>query len=172
MRNTSTIDKLVAEIDQAQGEGKLGDPTSYKEFTAHLSLPTSRDKRSKAHPPQHLLLFERHVPPGGVEICNRHIPAGRIVGVNAWVVHRGPFRIPEPEKFLPERRIESGAERLKELEASFFAVGTGSKDVYWEKLQLGGNGYDCAAIVEDSQCIFGRSGEGVGGAQQMVSHLA
>lgn len=52
VRNTSTMDKLVAEIDQAQGEGKLGDPTSYKEITAHLSLPTSRDQRSNAHPPQ------------------------------------------------------------------------------------------------------------------------
>ncbi|KAF6222060.1 hypothetical protein HO133_001146 [Letharia lupina] len=99
---------------------------NYKEFTAHFVG----------------LLLERHVPPGGVEICNQHIPAGRIVGVNAWVMHRDPFVFPEPEKFLPERRIESGAERLKEMEASFFAVGTGSKDVYWEKLQLGGCGYD------------------------------
>lgn len=96
---------------------------------------------TRIHPSVGLLL-ERHVPPGGVEICNQHIPAGRIVGVNAWVMHRDPVVFPEPEKFLPERRIESGAERLKEMEASFFAVGTGSKDVYWEKLQLGGCGYD------------------------------
>ena len=136
MRNPSTMDRLVNEIDQAQRDGKLGDPISYKESTTHLPYLQAVIKEAMRVHPSIGLLLERHVPHGGVDICNQHIPAGTIVGVNAWVVHRDPVVFPEPERFLPERWIESGAERLKEMAASFFAFGAGSRTCIGKNFSL------------------------------------
>ena len=136
MRNPSKMDKLVAEIDQAHGQGKLGNPISYKESTTHLPYTQAVIKEALRIHPSVGLLLERHVPSGGIEICGQRIPAGTIVGVNAWVVHRDPVVFPEPEQFLPERWIESGAEKLKEMEASFFAFGAGSRTCIGKNISL------------------------------------
>ena len=136
MRNPSKMDKLVAEIDLAQAQGKLGNPISYKESTTHLPYTQAVIKEALRIHPSVGLLLERYVPPGGVDICNQHIPGGTIVGVNAWVVHRDPVVFPEPEKFLPERWIESGADKLKEMEASFFAFGAGSRTCIGKNISL------------------------------------
>ena len=127
MRNPSKKDKLVAEIDQAQSEGKIGDPISFKESTTHLPYTQAVIKEAMRMHPSVALPLERHVPPGGVELCNQRIPAGTIVGVNAWVVQHDPKIFPDPDDFIPERWIESGPERLKEMEASFFAFGAGNR---------------------------------------------
>lgn len=127
MRNSFKTDKLVAEIDEAQRQGKLGYPISYKESTTHLPYTQAVIKEAMRLHPSVGLLLERYVPPGGIEICNQHIPAGTVVGVNPWVVHRDPVVFPDPEVFLPERWIESEADKLKEMEAGFFNFGAGSR---------------------------------------------
>ena len=43
---------------------------------------------------------------------------------------------PKPDCFLPERWIESGADRLKEMEASFFAFGAGSRTCIGKNISL------------------------------------
>ena len=136
MRNPSKMEKLIAEIDHAQGQGKLGNPISYKESTTHLPYTQAVIKEALRIHPSVGLLLERYVPLGGVDICNQHIPGGTIVGVNAWVVHRDPVVFPEPEKFLPERWIESGADKSKEMEASFFAFGAGSRTCLGKNISL------------------------------------
>ena len=120
MRNPSTMDKLLDEIDQAQADGKLSNPISYKESITHLPYLHAVIKEAMRIHPSLGLLLERHVPQGGVHICNHHIPAGTIVGINPWVVHHDPV-------VFPERWIESGGEKLKEMEAAFFNFGAGSR---------------------------------------------
>ena len=127
MRNPSKMTKLVAEVDRAREGGQLGDPISYKDSITHLPYTQAVIKEGMRIHPSVGLLLERHVPPGGIDICNQHIPAGTIVGVNAWVVHHDPVVFPEPDKFLPERWIESEPDELKRMEASFFAFGAGSR---------------------------------------------
>ena len=136
MRNPSKMDKLVAEIDRAQAQGKLGNPISYKESTTHLPYTQAVIKEALRIHPSIGLLLERYVPPGGVDICKQHIPSGTIVGVNPWVVHHDPVVFPGPEKFLPERWIENGADKLKEMEASFFAFGAGSRTCIGKNISL------------------------------------
>ena len=136
MRNPSKMAKLLAEIDSAQREGRLGDTISYRESTTHLPYTQAVIKEAMRIHPSVGLLLERHVPPGGVDICNRHIPAGTIVGVNAWVVQHDPNVFPDPEEFVPERWIESGAEELKAMEASFFAFGAGSRSCLGKNISL------------------------------------
>ena len=136
MRNPSTMDKLLHEIDQAQRDGKLSNPISYKESTTHLPYLHAVIKEAMRIHPSLGLLLERHVPQGGVHICNQHIPAGTIVGINPWVVHHDPVVFPEPETFLPERWIESGNEKLKEMEAAFFNFGAGSRTCIGKNFSL------------------------------------
>lgn len=136
MRNPSKMTKSVAEIDRAQKGGQIGDPISYKDSTTHLPYTQAVIKEAMRIHPSVGLLLERHVPPGGVEICERHIPAGTIVGVNAWVVHHDPAVFPEPDKFHPERWIESGPDELKRMEASFFAFGAGSRTCIGKNFSL------------------------------------
>lgn len=136
MRTPSAMVKLVDEIDQAQRDGKIGDLIKYKESIVHLPYTQAVIKEGLRIHPGVGHLLERHVPRGGLDICNQHIPAGTIVGVNAWVVHRDPAVFPEPDKFLPERWIESGSEKLRQMEASFFAFGAGSRTYIGKNFSL------------------------------------
>ena len=136
MRNPSTMDKLVNEIDQTQKDGKLSNLISYKESTTHLPYLHAVIKEAMRIHPSLGLLLERHVPQGGVHICNQHIPAGTIVGINPWVVHHDPVVFSEPEKFLPERWIKSRSEKLKEMEAAFFNFGAGSRTCIGKNFSL------------------------------------
>ena len=82
------------------------------------------------------LLLERHVPPGDAQICGQHIPGGTIVGITAWVLQYDQVVYPEPEKLIPERRLESSEEQLKQMGQSFFAFDAGSRTCIGKNILL------------------------------------
>ncbi|KAK0119669.1 hypothetical protein ONS95_011106 [Cadophora gregata] len=127
--------KLVSEIDTAASIGQLSDPPSYREASRLPYLNAVIKESLRIHPSVGLLL-ERHVPAGGITISGHFIPADTIIGINAWALHYDENVFPSPEKFLPERWIESSEVRLKEMERSFFAFGAGSRTCTGRNLSL------------------------------------
>jgi cytochrome P450 len=136
LRNPSVLAKLNAEIDNADREGKLSTPISYRETMNHLPYLQAVLKESMRLHPSVGLILEREVPKGGVTICDRHFPGGTIVGINAWVLHRDARVFPDPDKFIPERWIDSDPQHLKKMDQSFFAFGAGSRTCIGKNISL------------------------------------
>ena len=127
-RYPMTKDKLVKEIDEADRQGILSNPITYKQTKENIPYIEAVMKESLRIHPGIGLLLERHVPEGGAEICGQYIPGGTIVGVNAWVTHHDPNVFPEPDNFIPERWTDSSPEKKAEMERSFFAFGAGPRN--------------------------------------------
>jgi cytochrome P450 len=148
--------KLNAEIDNADQEGKLSNPVSYRKFMNHLPYLQAALKEAMRLHPSIGLILEREVPKGGVTICDRHIPGETVVGINAWVLHRDARVFPDPDKFIPERWMDSDPQLLKKMEQSFFAFGAGpglalartsrlSRCIRLSHSCCGSSGFDCTA---------------------------
>jgi cytochrome P450 len=126
-KNPEKMCKLVREIDNSAAAGKLSEPISYKESSTHLPYMNAALKEGMRIHPSVGLLLERHVPTGGSFICGKHIPEGTVVGINAWVTQHDPEVFAHPEKFEPERWLDSSEEQLRQMEQSFFAFGAGTR---------------------------------------------
>ena len=125
-RNPKTMVKLVKDIDEADRQGRLSNPISYKQSKENIPYIEAVMKETMRIHPGIGLLLERYVPQGGAEICGQYIPGGTVVGVNAWVTHHDPKVFPNPDEFIPERWTDPCAD-LAEMERSFFAFGAGPR---------------------------------------------
>lgn len=136
LRNPTTMEKIVGEIDEADRLGQLSSPLSYRESMSHLPYLGAVIKEAMRLHPSVGFILERHVPEGGITVCEKHIPAGTTVGINAWVLHHDPTVFLDPESFVPERWLESSPEKLKQMEQSFFAFGAGSRTCVGKNISL------------------------------------
>ncbi|KAL4923488.1 cytochrome P450 [Aspergillus undulatus] len=136
LKNPMCMEKVVAEIDLADGVGHLSDPISYRESMTRLPYLGAVIKEAMRLHPSVGLILERHVPEGGITLCGRHVPAGTTVGINAWVLHHDPEIFDGPDSFLPERWLHSPPAKLKEMEQSFFAFGAGSRTCVGKNISL------------------------------------
>lgn len=107
-RNPRCMGKLVKDIDDADREGKLSNPISFKESNGIAYLIAVLKESMRLHPSVGLLM-ERHVPAQGVDVDGYFLKADTIVGINPWVVCRDPEIFPEPDEFRPERWLEASA---------------------------------------------------------------
>lgn len=122
-QNPKTMAKLIKEIDEADRQGSLSNPVSYKQSKDYIPYIEAVIKESMRIHPGIGLLLERHVPEGGAEICGQYIPGGTIVGVNAWVAHHDPKVFLNTDQFIPKRWTDSCNGKKAEMERSFFAFG-------------------------------------------------
>jgi cytochrome P450 len=136
IKNPDKMRKTVDEIDAADNQGKLGNPISYKESITHLPYIGAVIKEAMRLHPSVGLLMERHVPPGGAQICGKYIPGGTIVGINPWVLQHDPNVYEEPESFIPERWLTADVEKLAKMETSFISFGDGSRTCVGKNLSL------------------------------------
>ncbi|CAI7625537.1 unnamed protein product [Penicillium pancosmium] len=134
--NPQAMKKLRAELDDANNEGKLGNPVSYRESMTHLPYLAAVLKEAMRLHPSVGLILEREVPKEGAFICGKQIPGGTIVGINAWVLHRNAEVYPEPDSFIPERWLSGSLEKLKEMEQSFFNFGYGPRTCLGKNVSL------------------------------------
>jgi len=107
---------VVDEIDQADRQGKLSSPITYKESTTHLPYFNAVLKEAMRIHPSVGLLMERHVPAEGVEIAGHYIPGGTIVGINPWVTNRDGTVFADPDTFKPERWLNASEAQLKQMD--------------------------------------------------------
>lgn len=136
LRHPETLEKVRAEIDNADREQKLSNPISYRESITHLPYLGAVIKEAMRLHPSVGLILEREVPKGGVVICGKRIPGGTTVGINAWVLHRNSDVFPDPDTFRPERWLDASAAKLKEMEQSFFAFGSGPRTCIGKNISL------------------------------------
>lgn len=136
MRHPAAMAKVQAEIDSAADGQKLGNPVSYRESVTHLPYVGAVLKEPMRLHPSVGLILEHEVLKGGVSISGKLIPGGTIVGINAWDLHRNSQGITDPDLFIPERWLENPPETLKEMEQSFFTIGSRSRTCIGKSISL------------------------------------
>ena len=140
LRNPQYYRKLVLEIDTAVQNGKVEDRASglvsWAESQKLPYLDACVKEAFRLHPAAGLPL-ERIVPEGGAEICGEHIKGGAIVGCNAWVIHRRPEVYGQDvDVYRPERWLEADKDSRKEMEATLFQFGQGSRTCIGKNISL------------------------------------
>ncbi|KAH8666053.1 cytochrome P450 [Tricladium varicosporioides] len=127
---------LVAEIDQADKEGRLSPFITYKECLELPYLQAVIKEAMRVHPSIGFPL-ERVIPEGGAVICGTHLPGGTYIGMSAPVVNcdQGIFGV-DAEEFKPERWLDASTEEIKNMERAFFSVGFGSRACIGKNISL------------------------------------
>lgn len=124
--------KLLAEIDEAEGNGQLSDPVTFEEAQQLRYFQAVVKEALRMHPAIGLLL-ERVVPKDGAEIGGVCLPEGTIIGMNPWVAARDRSVYGDDAyTFRPERWLEADAAQLKLMERNFLAVRTSF--TFWTNL--------------------------------------
>lgn len=121
-RNRDVHDRLLAEIDEAEGRGRLSDPVTFEEAQQLRYFQAVVKEALRIHPAVGLLL-ERLVPAGGADIGGVWLPEGTVIGINPWVAARDRSVYGEDVyAFRPERWLEADTAQLRLMERNFLAV--------------------------------------------------
>lgn len=135
-RTPSAHAKLLAEIDQADREGRLSDPVTFAEAQELKYFQAVVKEALRMHPAVGFLL-ERVVPRGGAEVGGTWLAGGTVVGINPWVVARDKEAYGEDsEEFRPERWLTASEQQLKAMEKNNLAFGAGARTCIGKNISL------------------------------------
>ena len=140
LRNHRCYQKLMQELNEAVGEGRLADcPTGTVTWAESQQLPyldACIKEAFRMHPAAGLPL-ERITPPQGIDIDGTFVPGGTIVGCNAWVIHkREDVFGAQIDSYVPERWLDAGKEQLMEMNGTLFQFGAGSRTCIGKNISL------------------------------------
>ena len=122
LTHPSTLETLLAELEQAATDGQLDPLASLKQTHELPYLTACINEAGRLHPPFGLP-FEREVPPEGAMVCGQQLKSGTIVGMSAWVTHRDRNTFGEDcDEWRPERWLCDPDER-KKMETALLTVG-------------------------------------------------
>ncbi|OQO12642.1 hypothetical protein B0A48_02104 [Cryoendolithus antarcticus] len=126
LREPQVHKKLVDEILEADSKGGLSPNPSWAEAQALPYFQACLKEAMRVRPAVGLNIT-RHVPPGGADIGGQRFAGGTRVALNGWVLHRdqGIFG-KDADFFRPERWLEGGEAKAKEMERYMFQFGGGS----------------------------------------------
>jgi len=131
VKHPEVYDKLMGELDEAACNGTIAERTNNKVGWAEAQKLPYLDaviQESFRFQPAPGLIFERIVPPQGMDLLGDRIPGGTIVGCNPWVLHRRPEVFgKDVDTFRPERWLEAEPAQLKEMKATMFQFGAGAR---------------------------------------------
>jgi cytochrome P450 len=135
-KNPRVYDKVVAEIDSMEAEGRLSEIITFAESNQMPYLQAAMKEAMRLHPAVGMLL-ERVVPEEGATIAGKYLPGGTIVGANPWVVARDPDVYGQDvDVFRPERWLEANPAQLKLMERNFLAFGAGARTCLGKNISL------------------------------------
>ncbi|KAL1639278.1 hypothetical protein SLS58_008120 [Diplodia intermedia] len=140
LRHPRVYAKLMQELDEAVRNGSIVDrengAVTWGEAQKLPYLDAVVQETFRMHPAAGLML-ERVAPPQGITVCGRFIPGGTIVGCNAWVLHRRPEVFGEDaHEYRPERWLEASGDKLREMKATMFQFGGGSRTCLGKNISL------------------------------------
>lgn len=140
LKNPNCYQKLMHELDTAISDGTVEDRlNNLVTWAGSQQLPylgACIKEAFRLHPAAGLPL-ERVVPAQGIDICGEHIAGRTIVGCSAWVIHRRPEVFGDDvDTYRPERWIEAGKEKRKEMEATMFQFGMGARTCIGKNISL------------------------------------
>ncbi|CAN4094847.1 unnamed protein product [Withania somnifera] len=121
LRHPKVMKKLQNELEQAVGINRMVEESDLERLK-YLDMVIKEGLR--LHPPSPLL-----VPRESIEDCivdGFDIPKGSRVFVNAWSIGRDPDAWPEPEKFMPERFVDSNID-LRGRDFQLLPFGSGRR---------------------------------------------
>jgi cytochrome P450 len=129
LKNPSTLEELMQELQEAHKIGKLTIPLPT--WTECQSLPylNAVIKEALRLNPALALPMERIVPAGrGLKIGFDTFPPGTIVGINPWVLHRDQRIFGEDaEEWNPSRWLSKDEEKVKYMDHHILAFGAGKR---------------------------------------------
>ncbi|KAM3420810.1 hypothetical protein BST61_g4055 [Cercospora zeina] len=128
LKNTSTLDKLCDELEQAQKQGRLTAPLATWTEVQALPYLNAVIKEGLRLNPALALPLERITPANGFQLGETFIPPGTIIGVNPWVLHRDT-RIfgSDAEAWNPDRWLSGDVERVKYMDHHILSFGAGKR---------------------------------------------
>ncbi|PNS18690.1 Isotrichodermin C-15 hydroxylase [Sphaceloma murrayae] len=140
LKHPRVFAKLMQELDENAANGTIAErdyhQVSWAEAQKLPYLDAVIQESFRIHPAAGLTL-ERITPPQGITVCGQHIPGGVIVGCSPWVLHRRPEVFGEDvDTFRPERWLEAKPEQLKEMKATMFQFGAGSRTCIGKNISL------------------------------------
>ncbi|KAF5975250.1 cytochrome P450 monooxygenase oxidoreductase [Fusarium bulbicola] len=122
LRNPSCMAKLQEEADSVLDPEEIFAP--YDKVKHLPYLRACLDEPLRITPPTTFGL-PRRTPPEGCDILGDYILGDTTVSISAYVAHRGPQVVPEPESCAPERWL---GETSEDLQPFFIASSTGARD--------------------------------------------
>lgn len=135
LKNQSTLDTLMNELEGARSSGKLSTPLPT--WTECQSLPylNAVIKEALRLNPALALPMERIVPHPGLNINYEYLPPGTIVGINPWVLHRdtrifgSDAETWNPSRWLPAdgEGEDASKERIKYMDQHILSFGAGKR---------------------------------------------
>ena len=139
-RNPRCYEKVVKEIDEAVSSGQIQNrPNGAVSWSESQTLPyldACIKEAFRVHPAAGLPL-ERIVPSQGMEIDGHFISGGTIVGCSAWVIHKREEVFGDSiDDYRPERWLERSKEQIKDMNATLFHFGAGSRTCIGKNISL------------------------------------
>jgi cytochrome P450 len=123
-QNPDAEQKLHAELDQVLTD-RPPTPTDVPRLTYTRAVLA---ESMRLYPPAWIIARQAKAP-HPVGDTGYTIPAGGVILMPEWVVHRDPRWWPEPERFLPERWLDSASDRPR---YAYFPFGGGSRQCIGE----------------------------------------
>lgn len=126
LRSPETYSRIKSELDSATASGSLSTFPQWSEVQALPFFQACLKEAMRVRPAVGLNIT-RLVPPEGAEIDGQRFPGGTRVALNGWVLHRDRQIFGEDaDVFRPERWLEGGEGKAKEMERYMFQFGGGS----------------------------------------------
>ncbi|KIX09126.1 uncharacterized protein Z518_00204 [Rhinocladiella mackenziei CBS 650.93] len=136
IKNPTKYKKVVAEIDEADLNGKLSPYVTYEESQKLEYFRAVVKEALRLHAPTCFPL-ERVVPPEGASLCGYDMPGGTIIGIMAPLInHHKETYGEDADTFRPERWLEADAEQLIVMERNFTTFGHGERACIGKNIAL------------------------------------
>ncbi|KUJ08628.1 cytochrome P450 [Mollisia scopiformis] len=137
LKHPRTWEKLRTEIDDAEKEGQISDPVTFKEAQSLPYLQAVIKEALRIHSATGLTM-PRIVPAEGTTLAGHFFPGGSTIGINAWVAHRNPSIFgADAEEWRPERWLEFEEQgRGAEVEKYSLGFGMGSRTCIGKNISL------------------------------------
>lgn len=129
LKNPSSLQELMEELETAKKDGKLTVPLPTWTECQPLPYLNAVIKEALRLNPALALPMERIVPEGpGLKVNEYTFPPGTIVGINPWVLHRDTRIFGEDaEKWNPRRWMDKDEERVKYMDHHILSFGAGKR---------------------------------------------
>ncbi|KAI1385750.1 cytochrome P450 [Hypoxylon trugodes] len=135
LRNPSSLDTLIREIDDAAEAGRISKLVTWKETQTLPYLEACINEASRLHPPISSPL-ERIVPESGLEVDGYLIPAGTRVSMNPWAVHREPHLYGDDADIWRPERWLCDEDQKKDMYNALLTFGAGHRTCLGKNLSL------------------------------------
>jgi len=126
LRSPEIYSRIKRELDTATAENRLSTFPTWNEVQALPFFQACLKEAMRVRPAVGLNIT-RLVPPEGAEIDGQRFPGGTRVALNGWVLHRDQQIFgADADVYRPERWLEGGEAKAKEMERYMFQFGGGS----------------------------------------------